>query len=85
MSTLTLTLTQAQRGFIGAEIARTGQGNPVDYVRSLIEKERERAERQVFNESLLKAMHGPATLMTPEDWAEIRREGQGILAEREPS
>jgi hypothetical protein len=82
MSTLTLTLTKAQREFIEAEIARTGQGDAVDYVRSLIEKERERSERLAFEESLLEAMRGPATLMTPEDWADIRREGRRILAER---
>ena len=85
MSTLTLTLTEAQREFIEAEIARTGQRDAIDYVRSLIEKERERAERLAFDESLLEAMHGPATLMTPEDWADIRREGLRILAERKPS
>jgi hypothetical protein len=85
MSTLTLTLTKAQREFIESEIAKSGQGDAIDYVRSLIEKERKRAERLAFDESLLEAMHGPATPMTPEDWAEIRREGQRILAERKPS
>ncbi len=82
MTTLTISLPDSLKEFVDAKVAEGGHADAVGYVRSLIEKERERAERLEFEESLREAMRGPATVMTPEDWEEIRREGQRLIAER---
>lgn len=81
--TLSFTLSDPQRQFLEAEVARGGHVDASEYLLSLIEKNRERAEIHEFHESLRQAIEGPGTVMTHEEWDEIEREAHRQLAENE--
>lgn len=83
MTTLTISLPDSLKEFVDAKVAEGGHADAVGYVRSLIEKERERAERLEFEESLREAMRGPATVMTPAVWDEIERKVMRSIADGE--
>ena len=88
MTTLTLPLSDAEKEFIEAQVARGSHGDAVAYLRTLIDRDRARAARaQAAHRELVASLHEALAeepvLMTPEDWADIRREARSLLVERE--
>lgn len=84
MATMTLTLPDPMKDFLEDQAARQGFATVSDYLQSVIrEVQGEPADRDRVDALLLEGLDsGPATPMTPEDWDEIRREGDRLIAER---
>ncbi len=75
MDTISIALPPDMRDFVESQVARGQYASADDYVRTLIRADQERQVKDGLEAEILKGLRsGPATPMTAEDWAGIRRE-----------
>jgi hypothetical protein len=83
METVTISLSKAHKEFVEAQMAEAGLRSLSKYIDTLLRAERRRkAEEKLLALVQEAEASGPATPMTKEDWAEIRREVAERLAQR---
>ena len=80
MTTLTVSLPEADRAFAEAQAAAEGLASAGDYMRSLLREARRKDVKRALDEKIRQTLKEPATEMTQADWDEIRRE----IIERSP-
>ena len=79
METLKIRLSKQQHDFVEAQMVEGGYKSVDAYLSALLRAEGRRKAEERLLQLVKKAESGPATLMTKQDWAEIRREGMRRL------
>ena len=74
MTTVTISLPESLKEFISVQVARGGFGTVSEYFRCLIRDDQKRKAQEKLEGLLLEGLQSGASEMTPEDWADIRRE-----------
>lgn len=82
MRTLTISLPDSLKTFIETEVQQGGYGNVSEFIRSLLRDEQKRREQAKLETMLLRGLDSPASPMTDEDWAELRRRVRERHAQR---
>ena len=84
---LHITLPAPLRDWVERQVARKGYGSAGDYVLDLLRQEQLQEVRDRVDAKLALALEsGPASDMTPQDWQDVRREGQRrVAAKRRPA
>jgi antitoxin ParD1/3/4 len=81
MTSLNIALPDPLREFVDQQVASGAYGSPSDYIQSLLRDARSRAALKQTEAALLEGLDsGPATPMTADDWAGIRRDVANKLA-----
>ncbi len=81
MTTVNISLPEEMKAFIEAQMAQEGFASASEYLRALIRDAQKRRAKQAMGAKFREALEsGPATPMTPEDWAALRREALDGLA-----
>jgi antitoxin ParD1/3/4 len=81
MTTMNISLPEEMKAFIEAQMAQEGYASASEYLRTLIREEQKRRARRELEAKFREALEsGPATPMTKEDWAALRREALDGLA-----
>jgi antitoxin ParD1/3/4 len=83
MTTMNISLPEEMKAFIEAQMAQEGYASASEYLRSLIREAQKRRAKQEIEAKFREALEsGPATPMTHEDWAALRREAlEGLAGE----
>jgi antitoxin ParD1/3/4 len=83
MTTMNISLPEEMKTFIEAQMATEGFASASEYLRTLIREAQKRQAKQSLEEKFREALEsGPATPMTKEDWAALRREAlEGLAGE----
>lgn len=79
---LNISLSDSLKQALEEEVVRGRHTSASAYVRRLIREDRKRRAREELEAKLLEGLKGPATEMTPKDWADIRREVTKRLSAR---
>jgi antitoxin ParD1/3/4 len=75
MTTITLSLPESLREFVEEQVAKGGFGSADAFLLALVREAQKREAKAKLEALLLEGLEsGPATPMTPEEWADIRRE-----------
>ena len=83
MQTMNVSLPDAMKHFIDAQVATGGYSSTSEYVRALVRDEQQRQAKARLETLLLEALDsGDSTAMTKEDWDAIRQEGLARLRAR---
>ena len=83
MQTMNVSLPDAMKHFIDAQVAAGGYSSVSEYIRALVRDEHQRQAKARLEALLLEALDsGDPTAMTQEDWDAIRREGLARLRAR---
>lgn len=81
MATMNISLPEEMKAFIEAQMAQEGFASASEYLRALIRDAQKRRARQALEVKFREAIEsGPATPMTQDDWAALRREAMEGLA-----
>jgi antitoxin ParD1/3/4 len=81
MPRLTITLSESQKAFVDAHVKAGGLRSASAYIAFLIQMEQLKKHQDKIEDLVLEGLNsGPATPMTKQDWAAIRREGLARLA-----
>ena len=84
MVDLNVSVSEDVREWIEEQVRAGRYANAGDYVRELIQRERQQQARKHVEDLIREGIEsGPATPMTRDDWEWIRREGMRRLKERE--
>jgi Arc/MetJ-type ribon-helix-helix transcriptional regulator len=76
MTTLHLSLPEPLKHFVEEQTAKGGFRSESDYLQSLVSE----AQQREVEKQLLEGLASPASPMTPDDWADLRRQ----IIERSP-
>jgi len=83
MTKVLVSLPEPLKQFIDGLVAAGTFKDSSEYLRTLIESDRQAREKTRVEALLIEGLDsGPSTPMTPDDWEEIEREGQRIVAGR---
>ena len=83
MTKVQVSLPEPLKQFIDRLVAEGVFKDSSDYLRTLIDRDRQAREKTRVEALLIEGLDsGPSTPMTPEDWEEIEREGRRIAAGR---
>lgn len=83
MQTMNVSLPDAMKHFIDAQVAAGGYSSVSEDIRALVRDEQQRQAKARLEALLLEALDsGDPTAMTQEDWDAIRREGLARLRAR---
>ena len=83
MQTMNVSLPDAMKHFIDAQVAAGGYSSTSEYVRALVRDAQQREAKARLETLLLEALDsGDPAAMTKEDWDAIRREGLARLRAR---
>ena len=83
MQTMNISLPDAMKHFIDAQVAAGGYSSASEYVRALVRDAQQRQAKARLEALLLEALDsGDPTVMSKEDWDAIRREGLARLRAR---
>jgi antitoxin ParD1/3/4 len=83
MTKVFVSLPEPLKQFIDGLVAEGTFKDSSEYLRTLIDRDRETREKARVEDLLIEGLDcGPSTPMTPEDWEEIERAGQRIVASR---
>ncbi len=83
MSKVQVSLPESLRQFIDGLVAEGAFKDPSDYLRTLVDRDRQAREKARIEALLFEGLDsGLSTPMTAEDWDEIEREGQRISVDR---
>ena len=80
MTSMNVSLPEAMKHFVEEQVEKGAYSTPSEYVRALIREAQVKAEREWLEAKLLVALERPASKMTAQDWAAIRREVHQRLA-----
>ena len=82
-TTLNVSLPEPLKEYVQDRVSEGIYSNASDYVRSLIREDMQKSAERRLEAYLLKGINsGPATPMTPEDWAAIRSDVEQHIAKR---
>jgi|BogFormECP12_OM1_1039635.scaffolds.fasta_scaffold45862_1 antitoxin ParD1/3/4 len=83
MTTMNISLPDEMKAFVEAQMATEGYASASEYLRALIREAQKRQAKQALEAKFREALEsGPATPMTKEDWAALRREAlEGLAGE----
>ena len=82
MMTMNISLPEEMKTFIEARMAQEGFASASEYLLALIREEQRRRAKQELEAKLLEGLHGPAVVMTREDWESLRRDAiEGLAGE----
>ena len=82
MATMNISLPDAMRAFVEAEIAEGGYSTASEYFRQLVRTAQKEKTEATLQALLLEGLQsGEATEFTPEDWADLRRRVHERLAQ----
>lgn len=76
MTTMNISLPDAMKAFVDAQVSGGGYSSASEYVRELVRAEQKRQAREALELELLAALKEPAEEVTPEYWNELRREAE---------
>jgi antitoxin ParD1/3/4 len=81
---MNISLPDEMKAFVEEQIAVEGYASASEYLRALIREAQKRRAKQALEERFREALEsGPATPMTKEDWAALRREAmEGLAGEK---
>ena len=83
MATLNISLPEPMRKFVEKQVAKGGYATASEYLRDLIRQAEKKAGLEWLKGELRKGLNsGPATPMTKQDWADIRRRVHERAAKR---
>jgi antitoxin ParD1/3/4 len=83
METMNISLPDPLKQYVDSQVAAGAYSSASEYIRRLIREDQERRHREEIDQKLLEAMDGgPSTPLTPQDWADIRREVRERAAQR---
>jgi antitoxin ParD1/3/4 len=83
MTKVQVSLPEPLKEFIDGLVAEGSFKDSSEYLRNLIDRDREAREKTRVEALLIEGLDsGPSTPMTPEDWEEIEREGQRTATAR---
>lgn len=85
LTSMTVSLPEAQKAYVKEQAARTGCSTPSEYIRRLIHEDERRRAGEALEAKLLEGLAGDVTEMTAEDWAVIRAEALSRLEKRRKS
>ena len=81
MTTMNISLPEEMKAFIDSQIAAGGYASASEYVCTLVRDAQRHQAKQALEDKLREALEsGPATPMTKEDWAALRRRALDELA-----
>jgi Arc/MetJ-type ribon-helix-helix transcriptional regulator len=83
MVSLNIAVSDSDREFIEKQVTVGGFRDSAEYIVSLIEADRARQIRQDLESRILEGLQSPRSPMPDEEWDEIRRLGDQILAEKQ--
>jgi antitoxin ParD1/3/4 len=83
MTTMNISLPDEMKAFIEAQVAQEGYASASEYFRALVREAQKRQAKRELEAKFREALEsGPATPMTPEDWAALRQEAlEGLASE----
>ena len=82
ITTLNVSLPEAMRKWIQAQVADGGYSSASEYVRSLIRADQKRISEERLDALLLEGLQGKSSEMTAKDWQDIRSQLQERLKKR---
>lgn len=83
MTTMNISLPEDMKAFVETQVQQGGYSTASEYLRELIREAKKKAAEDRLEELILEGINsGPATPMTKEDWAELRRKLEQHRAER---
>jgi antitoxin ParD1/3/4 len=83
MTKVQIVLPKPLKQFIDGLVAEGAFKDPSEYLQTLIDRDRQAGHKARIETLVIEGLDaGPSTPMTPEDWDEIEREGQRIIAAR---
>jgi antitoxin ParD1/3/4 len=83
MTKVQVSLPEPLKQFIDRLVAEGTFKDSSDYLRTLIDRDRQAREKTRIEALLIEGLDsGPSSPMTPDDWEEIEREGRRIAAGR---
>jgi antitoxin ParD1/3/4 len=83
MTSMNISIPQALRNWVEAQVKGGRYGNVSEYIRELIRRDQERQAQGRLEKLLLDGIEsGPATPMTKEDWTEVRADVAARLEKR---
>jgi antitoxin ParD1/3/4 len=83
MTKVLVSLPEPLKQFIDGLVAEGTFKDSSEYLRSLVDRDREAREKARVEALLIEGLDsGPSTPMTPDDWEEIEREGRRIATAR---
>ncbi|MHB8898624.1 MAG: type II toxin-antitoxin system ParD family antitoxin [Thermoguttaceae bacterium] len=75
METMNIALPEGMKQFVQEQVQKGGFSSVSEYIRDLIRADqKEKAQRALENEILKGIQSGRSTMMTREDWADLREE-----------
>jgi antitoxin ParD1/3/4 len=72
MTTMNISVPDAMKAFVEAQMAEEGYASASEYVRALIREAQSRRAKQDLEAKLLEGIQSPATEMTDADWRALR-------------
>ncbi len=83
MTIMNISLPDEMQAFVEAQMATEGYASASEYLRALIREAQKRQAKQALEAKFREALDsGPATPMSKEDWAALRREAlEGLAGE----
>ena len=82
MDAIQIHFSSEMKRLVEAQAAARGFDTASEYVRALVEADRDGARRAEIEQALLEAMDGPSTPLTAQDFDDIRRQGRAIIERR---
>ena len=73
MTTMNISLPEEMKAFIEAQMAQEGYASASEYLRTLVREAQKRQAQRELAAKLLEGLQSPASEMTDEDWAALRR------------
>jgi antitoxin ParD1/3/4 len=83
MTTMNISLPAAMREFVEKRVSEEGYSSASEYIRALVRDEQKRKAKARLEALILEGTNsGESTLMTAQDWEDIRREVRERRAKR---
>ena len=83
MTSINISLPESMKAYVEEQVASGGYGTVSEYFRELVRQDQKRKAKERLEAHLLEGLDsGPATLMAPEDWEDIRRAVRDKISQR---
>jgi antitoxin ParD1/3/4 len=80
---INISLSEPLKRFVDSQVADGRYAGPGDYVRDLIRADERRKAEAVLEAKLLEGLGGPESLVTADDWQQIRGEALARVKSRQ--
>jgi antitoxin ParD1/3/4 len=82
MQTMNISLPDLLKNFVDKQITLGRYSSASEYVRELIREDEKRKADERFEALLLEGIHSEETPLTPQDWADIRKQAMARIKRR---